>query len=66
MGHRTTKTNHKVKVHKTVSCRVDFFYYAFRNVLLVSVPLLTISALILGLSFSRSSAAELSQADNLA
>ena len=43
MGHRTTKANHKVKVHKTVSCRIDFFYYAFRNVLLVSVPLLIFS-----------------------
>ena len=66
MGHRTTKTNHKVKVHKTVSRRTDFFYYAFRNILLVSLPLLVISALILGLSVSHSSAAELSQADNLA
>ena len=54
MGHRTTKTNHKAKVHKTVSCRIDFFYYVFRNVLLVSVPLLILSALILGLSTSHS------------
>ncbi len=56
MGHRTTKTNHKVKVHKTVSCRIDFFYYAFRNVLLVSIPLLVISTFILGFSVSHSSA----------
>ena len=56
MGHRTTKTNHKVKVHKTVSCRLDFFYYAFRNVLLVSVPLLVVCAFILGFSTSHSSA----------
>ena len=54
MGHRTTKTNHKVKVHKTVSCRIDFFYYAFRNILLVSVPLIILAALILGLSTSHS------------
>ncbi len=65
MGHRTTKTNHKVKVHKTVSCRVDFFYYAFRNVLLVSVPLLVVCAFVLGLSASRSSA-RVSSSDNLA
>ena len=55
MGHRTTKTNHKVKVHKTVSCRIDFFYYAFRNVLLVSVPLLVVCSIVLShLSFHSS------------
>ena len=63
MGHRTTKTNHKVKVHKTVSCRVDFFYYAFRNVLLISVPATIVFALIL--SLPRSSA-RVSSSDNLA
>ena len=52
MGHRTTKTNHKVKVYKTVSCRIDFFYYAFRNVLLVSVPLLTFSIFVLTIPHS--------------
>ncbi len=65
MGHRTTKTNHKVKVHKTMSCRVDFFYYAFRNVLLASVPLLVVCAFVLGLSVSRSSA-RVSSSDSLA
>ena len=67
MGHRTTKTNHKVKVHKTVSCRVDFFYYAFRNVLLVSVPLLVVSGLVLShLSFNSSATGSTSGSDNLA
>ena len=66
MGHRTTKTNHKVKVHKTVSCRVDFFYYAFRNVLLVSVPLLVVSGLVLShLSFNSSATGSTSGSDNL-
>ena len=46
MGHRTTKANHKVKVHKTASCRIDFLYYAFRNVLLVSIPLLIFSVFV--------------------
>ena len=41
----------------------DFFYYAFRNILLVSVPLLIISALIL--SLSHSSALENTAVDNL-
>ena len=55
MGHRTTKTNHKVKVHKIASCRIDFFYYAFRNVLLVSVPLLVVCRIVLShLSFHSS------------
>ena len=56
---------HKVK-QSLMSSRIDFFYYAFRNVLLVSIPLLVVCAFILGLSVSHSSAAELSQADNLA
>ena len=34
----------------------EFFYKAFRNILLVSVPLLVLSALILGFSISHSSA----------
>ena len=47
---------HKVK-QSLMSSRIDFFYYTFRNVLLVSVPLLVVSALILGFSASHSSAA---------
>ena len=37
---------HKVK-QSSVDNRVDFFYYAFRNILLASIPLLIISALTL-------------------
>ena len=47
---------HKVK-QSLMSSRVDFFYYAFRNVLLVSIPLLVVFALILGFSIPHSSAA---------
>ncbi len=54
---------HKVK-QSLMSSRIDFFYYAFRNVLLVSIPLLIISALILGLSVSRSSATTSLATDN--
>ena len=46
---------HKVK-QSLVNSRVDFFYYAFCNILLVGVPLVIISALILGLTTSHSSA----------
>ena len=47
MGHRTTKIKNKVKVHKTIESRTDFFYYAFRNILLVAVPLALVSAFVL-------------------
>ena len=46
---------HKVK-QSLVNSRIDFFYYAFRNILLVGVPLVIVSALILGLTTSHSSA----------
>ncbi len=55
---------HKVK-QSLMSSRIDFFYYAFRNVLLVSVPLLVISTFVLGFSVSHSSATN-SGSDNLA
>ena len=48
---------HKVK-QSLMSSRIDFFYYAFRNVLLVSVPLLVVCAFILGFSASHSSATD--------
>ena len=55
---------HKVK-QSLVNSRVDFFYYAFRNVLLISIPLLTVSGLVLShLSFH--SSATSSGSDNLA
>ena len=42
---------HKVK-QSLMSSRIDFFYYAFRNVLLVSVPLLVVCGVVLShLSF---------------
>ena len=56
---------HKVK-QSLMSSRIDFFYYAFRNVLLVSIPLLVISTFILGFSVSHSSATNSgSGSDNL-
>ena len=58
------KMGHKVK-QSLVNSRIDFFYYTFRNVLLVSVPLLVVCAFVLGLSVSRSSA-RVSSSDNLA
>ena len=48
MGHKTKQS--------FINSRIDFFYYAFRNVLLVSIPLLVVCALILSLGVSRSSA----------
>ena len=44
---------HKVK-QSSANSRIDFFYYAFRNILLVSLPILVVSALVL--SSFRSSA----------
>ena len=51
------------KVNKTNNY-TEFYYHFFRNILLVGVPLVIVFAIIL--SLPRSSAAELSQADNLA
>ena len=53
---------HKVK-QSLMSSRIDFFYYAFRNVLLVSVPATIVFALILSLPHS---SARVSSSDNLA
>ncbi len=45
---------HKVK-QSLMSSRIDFFYYAFRNILLVSIPLLIASSIVLShLSFHSS------------
>ncbi len=54
---------HKVK-QALMSSRIDFFYYAFRNVLLVSVPLLVVCSVILSHLPFHSSAAS-SGTDNL-
>ena len=42
---------HKVK-QSLMSSRIDFFYYTFRNILLVSIPLTIISALVLSIPHS--------------
>ena len=47
MGHRTNQANCKRKMNKTLESRTDFFYYAFRNVLIVSLPLLIVSSVVL-------------------
>ena len=44
---REVKMGHKLKQPKVIDNRTDFFYYAFRNILLASVPLLIISAFVL-------------------
>ena len=46
---------HKAK-QSLMSSRIDFFYYAFRNVLLVSIPLLVVSGIVLSHLSSHSSA----------
>ena len=57
---------HKVK-QSLMSSRVDFFYYAFRNILLVSIPLLVVSGIVLShLSFHSSATGSTSGSDNLA
>ena len=74
MSYRTTKSKIKVGRNKASSNRSDasyttFFYHFFRNVLLVSIPLVTISALILGFNAPHSSthvsAIDNSNLDNL-
>ena len=51
MGYRTTKSKTKAKSNKTNNY-TDFYYHLFRNILLVSIPLLLISAIILSLPHS--------------
>ena len=55
---------HKVK-QSLVNSRIDFFYYAFRNILLVSIPLVIISAFILGFNMPHGSA-RIPSSDSLA
>lgn len=43
---------HKLKQSKTIETKTDFFYYALRNILLISIPLTLVFALILSLSHS--------------
>ena len=71
---RTTKREDKYKVSRTnlhsmednIEDRTTFFYHAFRNILLVSVLLLLISALILSLPHSSAVSSDISGTDNLA
>lgn len=49
---RTTTSKSKIRVHKAIETKTDFFYYTFRNILLVGLPLLVISGFILSHSFS--------------
>ena len=62
MGYRTTKSKIKVESHK-VNIYTDFYYHFFRNILVVSLPLLVISFLVLSISHS---SARISSSDNLA
>ena len=49
---------HKVK-QSSANSRVDFFYYAFRNILLVGIPLVIVSALVLSLPHSSATVSDL-------
>ena len=42
----------KINQDKTITSRAEFFYYAFRNILLFGLPLTLVSALVLSLSHS--------------
>ena len=56
----------KIKVKQSlVTSRIDFFYYAFRNILIISIPLVIISAIILS-SIHSSATGSSSGSDNLA
>ena len=46
----------KINQDQTITSRTDFFYYAFRNILLVSIPLLVASSLVLSHLSNHSSA----------
>ena len=51
--------------HNKINNYTDFYYIFFRNVLLVGIPLVVISALILGFGVSHSSAGDNSTVDQL-
>ena len=55
----------KIK-QQSINSRTDFFYYAFRNVLLVSIPLLIVSSVVLShLSFHSSATSSSSGVDQI-
>lgn len=63
---KTAKTKSKVKVRRIIESRTDFFYYTFRNVLLVPIPLLVVSGLVLShLSLHSSATVSDLEADSL-
>ena len=64
MGYRTTKSKIKVESDKANNY-TEFYYHFFRNILVVSLLLLIISALILGFTIPHSSA-RISSSDSLA
>ena len=53
----------KIK-QQSINSRTEFFYYAFRNILLVSIPLLLIFALILSLPHSSADGSDSSGTDS--
>ena len=55
----------KIKQNQPITSRTDFFYYAFRNILLISLPLLIISSLVLS-SLHSSAEGNTNRVDNIA
>ena len=62
MGYRTTKSKIKVENNKTNN-HTEFYYRFFRNILIISIPLVIISTIILS---SLHSSARISSSDSLA
>ena len=54
----------KTKQNQPITSKTEFFYYAFRNILLVGLPLIVISAFILSISHSSATDSN-SGADNI-
>ena len=52
----------KINQNQTITSRTEFLYYAFRNILLVGLPLVVVSGFVLSLSHS---SARISSSDNL-
>ena len=65
MGRKITKTENKIKVHKTISNRTNFFYHACRTILIIGLLILVISSLVLSHSSFHSSAVSNASTDNL-
>ena len=54
----------KINQNKTITSRTEFFYYAFRNILLIGLPLVLVSAFVLSLPHSSATISN-SESDNL-